>query len=64
MRRELLMAVEPSLFDDIAGSTDSEVLFYLALTFGLEDDPSAAWNARSALWRRPAASTASSTPCR
>ena len=39
MRRELLMAVEPSLFDDIAGSTDSEALFYLALTFGLEDDP-------------------------
>jgi glutamine amidotransferase len=33
------MAVEPSLFDDIAGSTDSEALFYLALTFGLEDDP-------------------------
>jgi predicted glutamine amidotransferase len=39
MRRDLLMAVEPSLFDGIAGSTDSEALFYLALTFGLEDDP-------------------------
>jgi len=39
MRRELLLAVEPALFDDIVGSTDSEVLFYLALTFGLEDDP-------------------------
>ena len=39
MRRELLLAVAPALFGDIAGSTDSEVLFYLALTFGLEDDP-------------------------
>jgi predicted glutamine amidotransferase len=38
-RRELMLAVDPSLFDDVAGSTDSEVLFYLALTFGLEDDP-------------------------
>jgi predicted glutamine amidotransferase len=38
-RRELLLAVEPALFGDIAGSTDSEVLFYLALTFGLRDDP-------------------------
>ena len=39
MRRELLFAVEPSLFDGITGSTDSEALFYLALTFGLEEDP-------------------------
>jgi predicted glutamine amidotransferase len=39
MRRELIIAIEPALFDAIAGSTDSEVLFYLALTFGLDDDP-------------------------
>jgi predicted glutamine amidotransferase len=39
MRRELMLAIDPSLFDAIAGSTDSEVLFYLALTFGLEEDP-------------------------
>jgi predicted glutamine amidotransferase len=38
-RRDLLLAVEPSQFDAISGSTDSEVLFYLALTFGLEGDP-------------------------
>jgi glutamine amidotransferase len=38
-RRELLLAVDPAYFDGIAGSTDSEVLFYLALTFGLEGDP-------------------------
>ena len=35
MRRDLLYAVDPALFDRIAGSTDSEVLFYLALTYGL-----------------------------
>jgi len=38
MKRDLAMAVEPSLFASIEGSTDSEVLFYLALTFGLETD--------------------------
>jgi glutamine amidotransferase len=39
MRRDLLLAVDPSLFQGIAGSTDSELLFHLALTFGLEEDP-------------------------
>ena len=39
MRRELLFAVDPALFDGVAGSTDSEALFYLAVTFGLEEDP-------------------------
>src|SRR3954462_12453412 len=39
MRRDLLLAIDPAYFDGIAGSTDSEVLVYLARTFGLEDDP-------------------------
>jgi predicted glutamine amidotransferase len=39
MRRDLVLAVEPELFSGMHGSTDSEVLFHLALTFGLEDDP-------------------------
>jgi predicted glutamine amidotransferase len=39
IRRDLLLAVAPSLFDGVAGSTDSELLFYLALTYGLEHDP-------------------------
>jgi predicted glutamine amidotransferase len=39
MRRDLLLAVDPSLFNDITGSTDSELLFHLALTFGLKGDP-------------------------
>jgi len=39
LRRDLLMAVAPGLFPSIEGSTDSELMFYLALTFGLEMDP-------------------------
>jgi predicted glutamine amidotransferase len=42
MRRELMLAIDPALFADIQGSTDSEVLFHLALTLGLEEDPIAA----------------------
>jgi predicted glutamine amidotransferase len=42
MRRELMLEVRPDLFPNIEGSTDSEVLFHLALTYGLEDDPVAA----------------------
>jgi predicted glutamine amidotransferase len=34
--------VDKSLYPSIEGSTDSEMLFYLALTFGLEEDPPAA----------------------
>ena len=39
LRRDLLLEVEPNLFPGIAGSTDSELLFHLALGFGLEEDP-------------------------
>ncbi len=39
LRRDLLIAVDPALFDGVAGSTDSELLFHLALSFGLQDDP-------------------------
>ncbi|HWO80832.1 class II glutamine amidotransferase [Gaiella sp.] len=42
VKRELLLAVDPSLFPDLEGSTDSEAFFFLALTMGLEDDPPAA----------------------
>jgi predicted glutamine amidotransferase len=41
-KRDLAMAVDPSLYPDIEGTTDTEMFFYLALTFGLEDDPPAA----------------------
>ncbi len=39
IKRELTLAVDPSLFPSIGGSTDSELMFYLALTFGREEDP-------------------------
>ena len=39
VKRELVLAVDPALFSHIEGSTDSELMFYLALTFGLESDP-------------------------
>jgi glutamine amidotransferase len=39
LRRKLVCAIDPDLFPHLAGTTDSEVMFYLALTFGLEDDP-------------------------
>jgi len=42
LKRELLFDVDPDLFLSIEGSTDSETLFFLALTFGLRDDPLAA----------------------
>ncbi|MDL2076227.1 class II glutamine amidotransferase [Streptomyces sp. GXMU-J15] len=39
MRRELAMLVDPALYSAIEGSTDSETMFYLALTLGLDKDP-------------------------
>ncbi|MFE3866147.1 class II glutamine amidotransferase [Streptomyces goshikiensis] len=38
LRRDLMMAVSPSLFPLIEGSTDSEIMFFLAVTFGLYED--------------------------
>src|SRR3954452_18585849 len=40
--RELRLAVDPELYPWIEGTTDSETMFYLALTFGLERDPPSA----------------------
>jgi predicted glutamine amidotransferase len=39
VKRDLALVVDKSLYASIEGSTDSELLFYLALTLGLEDDP-------------------------
>jgi glutamine amidotransferase len=39
VRRELLLRIDPALFTSIEGSTDSELMFFLALTFGLEHEP-------------------------
>jgi predicted glutamine amidotransferase len=39
LRRDMMLTVRPDLFPEIRGTTDSELMFFLALTFGLEDDP-------------------------
>ena len=39
VKRELVLAVDPDLYPFIEGSSDTETFFYLALTFGLNDDP-------------------------
>jgi glutamine amidotransferase len=39
VKRDLVLAVDESLYPHILGGADSEVLFHLALTFGLQDDP-------------------------
>jgi predicted glutamine amidotransferase len=42
VKRDLVLDIDPALYPYIEGSTDSEVMFYLALTFGLDHDPPAA----------------------
>lgn len=42
LKRELALAIEPELYPAVEGSTDSEIMFFLALTFGLPEDPPAA----------------------
>jgi predicted glutamine amidotransferase len=39
VKRDLVLAIDPGLYPRIEGTTDSETLFHLALTFGLEEDP-------------------------
>jgi predicted glutamine amidotransferase len=39
VKRELVLAIDPGLYPSIEGSTDTELMFYLALSLGLSDDP-------------------------
>jgi predicted glutamine amidotransferase len=39
IKRDLVFAVDPELFHHIGGTTDSEVMFLLALSLGLDDEP-------------------------
>jgi predicted glutamine amidotransferase len=43
IKRELQFDIAPELYPEIQGTTDSETCFYLALTYGLETDPKAAF---------------------
>jgi glutamine amidotransferase len=38
VKRDLTLAVDPEVFPEIEGSTDSELFFFLAVTFGLAED--------------------------
>ena len=51
-------------FAAVEGSTDTEVVFHLALTFGLEEDPIPRSSRRSGSSRRPRGGTESTTPYR
>lgn len=42
MRQDLHADIGPDLYQELKGTTDSETLFLLALTYGLQDDPKAA----------------------
>lgn len=39
VRRQLVCEVAPELYTEIKGSTDSELMFFLALTYGLAEEP-------------------------
>lgn len=38
IKRDLVLAISPELYTEIKGTTDSELMFYLALTFGMADN--------------------------
>jgi glutamine amidotransferase len=42
VKRDLVLEIDPLLYPEIEGTTDTEVFFHLALTYGLEHDPPAA----------------------
>jgi predicted glutamine amidotransferase len=39
LRRDMVMTIAPELFTELKGGTDSELLFYMALSLGLTEDP-------------------------
>ena len=61
VKRELALAVEDSLYPCIEGTTDSELMFYLALASASRKTRSGRSSGWSASWSGPLASTTSST---
>jgi predicted glutamine amidotransferase len=55
LRRDLMFAIDPPLFPEVHGSTDTEVVFHLALSFGLEQSPIEALEAAIGLIEETAA---------
>jgi predicted glutamine amidotransferase len=39
VKRDLVLAIDPSLYPSLEGQTDSEILFLIALSLGLDDGP-------------------------
>ena len=64
LRRDLMLAIDPELFAEVQGSTDTEVVFNLGLTNGLEEDPIEALEATVDSSSRWAVSTMSPSRCR
>jgi glutamine amidotransferase len=64
VKRELVMAVDPTLYGSIEGSSDTEVFFYLALTFGLAEKPADRRTARGRVHRAYCRSTGIEHPMR
>jgi glutamine amidotransferase len=52
VKRDLVLEIDPELFSDIQGTTDSEIMFYLALTYGLKKEPVEALERMAALVER------------
>ncbi len=42
VKRDLVLEIDPALYPELEGTTDSEVFFHLALTYGLEENVPAA----------------------
>ena len=63
MKRDLAFAVDPALFHEIEGSTDSEMLFFLALTFGLHGRPACSRGSRGRPRRGDRSSARHRAPC-
>lgn len=38
IKRDLALGISPELYTELSGTTDSEIMFYLALTFGMAED--------------------------
>jgi len=64
VKRTLQLAVDPSLFNQIRGTTDSETAFYLALTLGLASDPKVAMERMVGLVEKTQAHVGISQPFR
>ena len=62
LRRDLAFHVDPSLYSAIEGTTDSEIMFHLALTLGLESKPLGALERMAGLVESTAAANAAEHP--